>query len=76
MRFPASPLFLEGLLLLLLAAVAAFGPRLPIVLAAFLLVADTVVAFALGGQFAPAALVVRALLVVHLVRSWKRVGES
>jgi hypothetical protein len=72
----ATPVMLEGVLLLVLAAVAAFGPRLPILLAALLLAADTVAVLALTGAFPPVGLVVRALIVVHLVRSWKRMGES
>jgi hypothetical protein len=73
---PGSALFLEGVLLLILAAVAAFGVRTPLLLAALLIAAEATVIVVRTGQFTPTALVVNALVVVYLVQSWLRMGRS
>jgi hypothetical protein len=64
---------LEGLVLCVLAVLAALGRRLPIALAAGFLAVDTLLpVLALGMTPNPLGLAIRALVVVHLYRAWRR----
>ncbi len=67
-------LALEGIVLVPLGLAAAVGRRFPIGAAAFVLVAEPVLGLAMGGELKPAGLVIRALLVAHLLRSWRRMA--
>jgi hypothetical protein len=67
-------LALEGTVLVALGIAAAVGLRFPIGAAAFVLVAEPVLAFAMGADLKPGGLLIRALLVAHLLRSWRRMA--
>ena len=70
---PGMLVALEGLVLCVLAALAALGRRLPIALAAGFLAVDTLLpVLALGMTPNPLGLAIRALVVVHLYRAWRR----
>lgn len=66
-----NPLALEGLTLIVLGILAAFGQRLPIALGAGLLVAEILV-FAASGMLNPVGLLIQVLVIVHLVHAWRR----
>lgn len=70
----ASHTILVGLLLVVPAAFAASGVRSAILIAAILLVADVLLVLRATGQVAPGAIMIRALIVVHLYRAWSRAG--
>lgn len=63
---------LSGLVLLALGAVAAFGRRLPLAIAAGLLALELAVMLGMSLRLAPTGIVVQALVIVHLVQSWQR----
>jgi hypothetical protein len=69
---PGHLVALEGLVLIVLAVLAASGRRLPIALAAFMLLADSLLPFALGITARPMGLLIRGLVVAHLVGTWRR----
>ncbi|HEY6002395.1 MAG TPA: hypothetical protein VIV57_05925 [Anaeromyxobacter sp.] len=67
-----NPVAAEGALLAVLGILAAFGLRLPVLLGAALLVAELLVSVASGLRVGPFALVIQVLVIVHLVRTWRR----
>jgi hypothetical protein len=62
----------EGVLLAAVGVVAAFGLRLPVIIGAGLLGAELIGAIGAGMTVAPLALLIQVLVIVHLVRSWRR----
>ncbi len=65
---------IEGLLLIGLGVVAAFGRRLPVVLAAGLLAAELLIALSTGGILNPIGVVVQVLVILYLFRAWRRMA--
>jgi hypothetical protein len=74
--FARSPAFLpvvaEGIGLTVLGVLALLGLRLPVALGAGLLVAESLALVALGRVPNPAGVVIQVLVVVYLVRAWRR----
>jgi len=73
-RVPGGgPFALEGLALILLAALAAFGLRTPVILGAGVLALELVVSVvAAGGRASPVGVIVSVLVIVHLYGGWTR----
>jgi hypothetical protein len=63
-----------GLAMLVLGILALLGKRLPVVLAAGLLSMEMLAALAVGGFPNPLGLLIQILVIVNLVRAWKRMA--
>lgn len=62
----------EGAVLLGLGIVAMFGQRLPVAIAAGVLTVEGLLVLGTGSVTNPMGVFIQALVIVHLVRAWKR----